>query len=219
MVNKPFDWMVNLESEVEMGPGYWPHFFKTNVEKVFFGKISEKIFTYKELENLINLKPICYINRFYPTIKTDPTLLLKYFWDKESFWGMSNIQKMIKESTCYITESSRANKKLNNIAKWLEDTFDKPTDCHIYFSLHKTKNKSHDKHKDKHHNLIAVSEGTMAIEVENRNQTLKPGDFAWVPAGIYHRIIPISEKRISCSFPVAINFRSNEYDTREWIEI
>ena len=42
---------------------------------------------------------------------------------------------------------------------------------------------------------------------------------AWVPAGIYHRIIPISEKRISCSFPVAINFRSNEYDTREWIEI
>jgi len=190
--------------------------------KVSFGSIKEKLFTFKELETLINLRPFTSLKRFH---STDPNKF-KYEW-KNSFWAsepdcwpISIIDKRTREYSCYLSDCSRANKKINDMANKLEKKFKSPVDCHIYFSIY-NKTKSFEKHKDRAHNFIVACEGKIKFEIfleKKITKKLKTGDYVFIPAGVYHRAIPLTEKRISCSFPIKLPL-NGFIEERKWLKI
>tara|TARA_R110000824_G_scaffold303046_1_gene490836 strand:+ start:25 stop:624 length:600 start_codon:yes stop_codon:yes gene_type:complete len=190
--------------------------------KVSFGSIKEKLFTFKELEILINLRPFTNNKRFIFT--RQPKRLFKWknnCWASDAnCWPISLIKKLIKEGTCYLADCSRANKKINDFANQLEKKFNTPVDCHIYFSLHK-KSKSFSKHKDDVHNLIVACEGKIKFEIfldKKITKKLKTGDYVYIPAGIYHRAVPLTDKRISCSFAINTALGGIK-EERTWLKI
>ena len=190
--------------------------------KVSFGSIKQKLFTFKELETLLNLRPFTNNRRFIFTKSTNR----RFEWDNNYWasdrncWPISLIKKLTKEGTCYLTDCSRANLKINNIADELEKKFDSPVDCHIYFSLHEG-SASFDKHKDLANNFIVACEGEIKFEIflnKKIIKKLKTGDYIYIPAGVYHRAVPLTDKRISCSF--AIKKPSGGIrEERTWLEI
>jgi mannose-6-phosphate isomerase-like protein (cupin superfamily) len=189
--------------------------------EVSFGSIKQKLFTFKELENLLNLRPFTNNRRFISTISKKIFRWNNNCWATDlNCWPISLIEELIKEGTCYLADSSRANKKINDVANELEKKFDTPVDCHIYFSLHKG-SKSFDKHKDKAHNFIVVCEGEIKFEIfSNKKITkkLKTGDYVYIPAGVYHRAVPLTDKRISCSFAIKIPLGGMR-EERKWLRI
>ena len=189
--------------------------------KVSFGSIKQKLFTFKELENLLNLRPFTNNKRFRTTISKE-----KFKWNNNCWatdlnsWPISLIEKLTKKETCYLADSSRANKKINDVANKLEKKFNTPVDCHIYFSLHKG-SKSFSKHKDFAHNFIVACEGEIKFEVflnKKITKKLKTGDYVYIPAGVYHRAVPLTDKRISCSFAIKIPLGGIRED-RKWLKI
>ena len=195
---------------------------KIKENKVSFGSIKEKLFTFKELEILLNLRPFTSNKRFITTKTTKRT----FRWDNNYWatdvncWPISLIKKLTKEGTCYLADCSRANKKINNFANLLEKKFNTPVDCHIYFSLHK-RSTSFSKHKDEAHNLIVVCEGEIEFEVflnKKIIKKLKTGDCLYIPAGVYHRAVPLTDKRISCSFAIKTPLGGIR-EERTWLKI
>ena len=188
-----------------------------NVDKVSFGKLKQKLFSFDELERILNLRPFVNTQRFRPC--RDMT---RYEWQNNAWasdnycWPIDIIEKILKESSCYLKDCSKINKKINNVAKELEEIFKKSVDCHIYFSLNKTA-QHFQKHKDKSHNLIVASEGAIKVEVENTKKILKSGDYVFIPAQVYHKIIPQTDKRISCSFPITLI--ESVLENRKWMTI
>ena len=189
--------------------------------KISFGSINKKLFTFKELEVLLNLRPFLNTKRFIPCNNTK-----KYSWTNnhwvtdDNCWPISVIKEHVKNCSCYLKDSSRANKKINDVANKLEKKFKKSVDCHIYFSLHK--NVEHfKKHKDKRHNVIVVSEGSIQVEVFSKikkEKILNTGDFVYIPAQVYHKLTPLTSKRISCSFAIEGPVEGI-CEEREWITI
>ena len=49
------------------------------------------------------------------------------------------------------------------------------------------------------------------------NRDLGKGDYAFVPAGGYHKAVSLTKKRLSCSFPILVN--GTAFDEREWLSI
>ena len=190
--------------------------------KISFGSIKKKLFTFKELETLLNLRPFTNDKRFMTTRPTES----RFEWDNNCWatdrncWPISLIKKLIKEGACYFIDCSRANKKINNIANELEKKFNTPVDCHIYFSLQKN-SKSFSKHKDKDHNFIVACEGEIKFEIflnKKITKKLKTGDYVYIPAGVYHRAVSLTDKRISCSFAIKTPLGGIRED-RTWLNI
>ena len=131
-----------------------------------FGSIKEKLFTFKELETLLNLRPFTNDKRFIFIKSRDR----RFRWSNNCWatdvncWPVSLIKKLTKEGTCYLRDCSRANSKINNVANQLEEKFNSPVDCHIYFSLYQD-SASFDKHKDESHNFIVACEGEIKFEI------------------------------------------------------
>ena len=195
---------------------------KIKENEVSFGSIKEKLFTFKELETLLNLRPFTNNKRFIITRKTKRTFKWNNnYWATDiNCWPISLIKKLTKEGTCYLADCSRANKKINNFADQLEKKFNTPVDCHIYFSLHK-KSTSFKKHKDSAHNLIVACEGEIKFEIflnKKITKKLKTGDYIYIPAGIYHKAVPLTEKRISCSFAIKTPLGGIR-EERTWLKI
>jgi quercetin dioxygenase-like cupin family protein len=46
---------------------------------------------------------------------------------------------------------------------------------------------------------------------------MHPGEYVFIPKNTYHRITPLTDKRLSCSFP--IHPESKKFDEREWLNI
>ena len=190
--------------------------------KVSFGSIKEKLFTFKELEILINLRPFTNNKRF---ITTRPTKRVfkwnnNYWATDRNCWPISLIEKLTREGTCYLLDCSRANKKINDTADKLEKKFNTPVDCHIYFSLHKGST-SFSKHKDRAHNFIVACEGEIEFEIflnKKITKKLKTGDYVYIPAGVYHRAVPLTDKRISCSFAIKTPLGGIR-EERKWLRI
>jgi len=194
-----------------------------NLKPFYKSKILCNIFSWKELENLLNFRPAITNSNFKP-IK----LIKEYKWEKAG-WLTNNgcpadvINKIIQKHVCYIQDCSRINEKINNISKQLENTLNLPTDAHIYFSL---KEKETDltgfgKHKDTQHSIIVCVEGEFNIQIfENDivtiNKDMQFGDIVFIPAGFYHQVTP-KTKRLSISF--AMSPLLDFFQTREWVKI
>ena len=190
-----------------------------------FGQTAS-LYTYKEFEGLINLRPFMSIKRFRPANDKKRYEWPVYDWFTEKdVWPVSAIKQVLKYSAIYINDATRANQKINGFSEGLERVFKLPVDCHIYFSNNSKKSKSFGKHKDVNHNVIVVCEGKINFKIYNgnkiMNKNLSKGDYAFVPAGIYHKVESLSKKRLSCSFPIGLKNGSKDciFDEREWLTI
>ena len=189
--------------------------------KFHFGETDKDIFTFKELENLFNLRPFVNTERFIITEKNSYSFQ-SYSWgtDVRSI-PISTVKKIIKKDVAYLRDCGRVNKKINNICKELETIFKKPADCHIYFSLVKD-SQTFGKHFDKQHNTIVVSQGKIKCEMWTNNgvisKELSNGDYLFVPAYVNHMLTPLTEKRLSLSFASAPK-ETVYFEEREWLEI
>ena len=188
-----------------------------------FGKTAS-LYTYKEFESLINLRPFISDKRFIPANNSKRYSWPVYEWhtDKD-VWPVSVIKQVLKYSAIYIKDATRANQKINGFSEGLEKVFETPVDCHIYFSNNSNKSKGFGKHKDKNHNVIIVCEGKLNFKIYNgnkiMNRNLTKGEYAFVPAGVYHKIESLTNKRLSCSFAILQNKGNLTFDEREWLSI
>lgn len=187
-----------------------------------FGKGLKSLFTFKELENLLNLRPFVNKKRFIPT-GLNTYQWRGYDWQtEEPGWPSSQIKKALNVSSAYIRDASKANKKINGISEKLEKVFKCPVDCHIYFSLNKNV-ENFGKHKDTAHNYIVICEGKLNIKIyindKIMEKTCSKGDTVFIPAGLYHNITSLTDKRLSCSFPVFLENEKKHFEERKWLKI
>ena len=187
-----------------------------------FGKTQKNLFSYKELERLLNLRPFCNDKRLKAT-KAQGHYIKQYSWcTDEITWPSSIIKKLLENSSCYLSDCSRASKKINDYAKNLEKIFNKPVDCHIYFSLIKNAG-GFGKHKDVSKNIIVVCEGQINFKIYDNDKVieknLSKGEYAFIPENVYHHLTPLTSKRLSCSFPVSHHKNDARFEDREWLTI
>ena len=173
---------------------------KLKEEKPFFlpNKI-ENLFSYKELENILNLRPFVNSTRML-TVGNHP-----YGWEDQSWltdvntFPPSLLKQVINERLCLLIDASRVNQKINQLCKELEETFmNGAADAHIYFTLSDTVKDNLGIHYDHAHNLIVQIEGETKFrgwdvwslgkqKVESLEETpiidtvLKPGDAVFIP--------------------------------------
>jgi len=190
-----------------------------------FGKAKKNLYTWKELEGLLNLRPFMSDNRVN---SVDIGINATYKWNntgwatEQNAWPVSCLKDVLSKTSVYIQDCSRVNEKINAICKQLEELLSSNSDCHIYFSVDKSL-PNFDKHKDFSHNLIIVADGTIRCElwIEGGHiieKDLKNGDYVFIPAHMYHRITPLTEKRLSLSFPIHTH-KADHYEEREWLRL
>lgn len=189
--------------------------------KCHFGKSKKNLFTFKELENLLNLRP--FVNNERLMVAGDTEYKWQgYSWQTDqNGWPISSLKKLLNEHSAYIRDCGKANKKINELCVELEKIFNRPVDCHIYFSFKKNM-KGFGKHKDLANNFIVLCQGKIKVEVwadKKIEKIMTPGDYVYIPAEIYHKITPLTDKRLSCSFPVSHHKNDRLFDEREWLTL
>ena len=187
-----------------------------------FGKAKKNLYTWKELERLLNLRPFMSSNRFHPVGTATYEWNTTGWVTEQNSWPISCVKDVLSKATAYIQDCSRVNEKINAVCKQLEELLSSNSDCHIYFSVDKSL-PNFDKHKDSSHNLIIVADGTIRCElwVEGGHiieKDLNNGDYVFIPAHMYHRITPLSDKRLSLSFPIKTD-KAEHYEEREWLRL
>ena len=202
----------------------------------FFQKqaINSNIFSWAELEGLLNLRPMVKVDRFFINfIRSDlrPTYnWINPNWATENAYPASLIQEEIKKYVCFLIDCSKANRSINEICAQLEDVSKAATDAHIFFSFI-TKDLSFDQyvHKDVSDNLIVQIDGKTNFKVwdticprEHFNKpvldvVMEPGDIIYIPKDIWHGAFSLT-KRLSVSFPMAVSAPAAMED-RHWISL
>lgn len=184
------------------------------------------IFTWEELERLLNLRPFCSPHRLETVSKKEKLRE----WPTRDWLSDTNtfppdlVQRMVKENTCLFFDCSRVNKTINSICDELEQLTKRSVDAHIFFTVDKTK-PSFNIHKDTSDNLIVQVDGSSNVKVwtekyELRSKpkldvVLNPGDAIYIPKQHWHQVIAKS-KRLSVSFPISPTTNCQE---RLWITI
>ena len=188
-----------------------------------FGYAEKNLYTWKELEWLLNLRPFVNNDRFTPAIISPDYDWFYTGWSTDhNTWPVSCIKDTLSKTTAYIRDCSKVSEKINSTCYSLEKILKKNVDCHIYISLNKDV-QNFEKHKDGAHNIIVVTEGSIKCEIWIEGghiieKELTNGEYAFVPAHVYHRITPITEKRLSLSFPIALD-EPVGYEEREWLRL
>jgi len=209
-----------------------------NLTPKFYKNSFSKIFTWQELENLLNLRPF---------VNADRCRLINnegYSWQRQNWltdvntFPPSLLHKELKSNVCYLMDASKVNESVNSVCKELEETFPGGSaDAHIYFTIAETLDAGFGIHWDFSHNLIVQMEGSTRMQiwdklaepnfddrsVETLYETplidviLNPGDAVFVPMYQYHRA-ESQTKRLSISFPISFNNELQSQD-RHWIKL
>ncbi len=191
----------------------------------FDKKVFDKIFTWEELERILNLRPLMNDDRLNIANRSKDEI---YEWPVQSWMVDKNtfppklLHDIVNERVCHIGDCSRFNKHLNDICGIIEYATNWPTDAHIYFSK-KIKNEGYGKHKDKAHNLIVQIEGKSNVKVWSKDdeiiidKDMTSGDCVFIPAHTYHKLLPLTP-RLSVSFPMWIEKCAPPQD-RYWINL
>jgi len=187
-----------------------------------FGKGSKDLLSYKEFENLINNRPFLTNNRFTPA--RDDT---KYTWENSPWaldqdcWPITAVLKVLDYTSIYLRDCSRVNKKINGFSEGLEKVLKRPFDCHIYFS-NKVNSDNFGKHMDNNHNVIVVCEGKLNFKIYDGDKIIErnlvKGDYCFVPAQMYHKVTPLTKKRLSCSFCSQMK-GDKRFEDRSWYKV
>lgn len=201
----------------------------------------KNIFSWKEFESLINLRPFVSSSRL---IFTDATKEERVSWPWQAWLSDVNtfpatlLEKFIKNNMGYLIDCSRVNNKINNICEQLDTLTGYSTDAHIYFSIVENNISNHGFgiHKDTSHNLIVQIEGKTRIEIWNIESEsdvttlnnldelpvidtiLNSGDIVYIPKNYWHRATS-QTKRLSISFPSAVGVPKKMCQDRTWLNI
>jgi hypothetical protein len=200
---------------------------KLNRSEPFYvkGAMDPSIFSWKELEFLLNLRPFVNYKRFH-IINDREYSWHNPGWSSDNSFPASLINQEISRYVCYLSDCSRANEKINAVCKTIEDYTDSEVDAHLYFSLY-FDDLSIDKfiHKDKSNNLIMQIDGKTNFKIFNKldpskleyDIVMEPGDILYIPADIYHGALSLT-KRLSISFPMSPHAVQLKED-RFWIKL
>lgn len=208
----------------------------------FFKNAFPKIFSWDELERLLNLRPFVNDRRLIVTDSNE-----RYEWPFQSYMSDINTfpptlidNEIIKNHVCYLYDASRASETLNDIAKQIEKSFPgSASDAHIYFSVSEKITEGFGIHMDKLNVLLIHVEGKSQIEIwdsavteeigggrvniNNLNEkpiiceTMSTGDAVFIPLNTFHKVSSIT-KRLSISFPFLFN-DDHEPQDRHWIKL
>jgi len=197
--------------------------------------VAKDIFSWKELENLLNLRPFVNNKRFN-FINSESHMFEREAWLTDlNSWPAKKLDKVINDAVCYIRDCSRASKKINDICELIENEWNYPTDAHIFFSLVEgEKGEGLKSHWDFSHNIIIQVEGESNFKVWNEKYkegdhfpkpktepvidvVMKTGDLIFIPKYMLHQVIPLS-KRLSVSFPMNNDTTIKSQD-RHWIQL
>jgi hypothetical protein len=196
-----------------------------------------KIFSWKELEALLNLRPFVNDKRFYIHSGKEYNWTSSGWSSDQATYPADILQEELQHYNCYFRDSSRVNKEVNEIAKDLETITGYPTDAHIYFSLNDEEHKEFGIHNDISHNFIVQVEGTTRFRVWNfkgLDETtvenveyldkppyievdMNPGDAIFIPKKYWHSATSTT-KRMSISFPI-VPIDTAFFECRDWLDI
>jgi len=189
--------------------------------------INPTLFSWNELEKLLNLRPFVNDRRFHIVNDTNYKWM-NYGWSSDNSFPSSLIESEMKKYVCYISDASKANEQINNVCKLIEDYTGFEVDAHLYFTLC-CDDTDIDKfiHKDKSNNLIVQIDGETNFKVwdDSSRENLKdpvldiimaPGDMLFIPNNIWHGALSLSN-RLSVSFPISPHKTENKED-RHWIK-
>jgi len=210
-----------------------PHYFK---------QAFPKIFSWEELEHLLNLRPFVNSNRLRITDSNEGYTwpMQGYLSDVNSFPPTLLDNEILKKYVCYLGDASRANKQLNKIANEIEKSFPQSvTDAHIYFSLGDQFTEGFGIHMDTVYVLLIHVEGKSRFQMWDQNITeqiggkrigvpnlpepptidevIETGDAVFIPVNTYHKVTSLT-KRLSVSFPIVMNSELPPQD-RHWIKL
>lgn len=193
--------------------------FVQEEQPFFFKGFFHDIFSWKELNQLLNNTPFINCSRFNVIGEEKKPIFEINEWQSDNtVIGPTQLSKYIKNNVCFIQDCSRVNKKINKIAETLEYFSKQACDAHIFFSLKDSQEDTDGfgMHKDICNNFIIQVEGSTHFTVENRfDVVLNPGDCVYVPLGIRHMAKSL-EKRLSISFPM--NPEHKVLQDRFWID-
>ena len=198
------------------------------------------LLSWKDIEQIINTRPLITTERFSSFCGQ------QYSWTSDSWSTETNTvppsitKKCINSGVSVIIDSSRFDKKLNDFCKDLEETYNRPTDAHIYMCRNIHVDHPFGIHFDFNHNVIVQCEGQSSFmvweEVEDKEQKnskmtmadkpiidviMNPGDTIWIPA-YYPHLVLSKTNGMSVSFPVLCtqpNDKEYFFQEREWIEL
>ena len=198
------------------------------------------LLSWKELSNLINIRPLMSASRVRVFGEGTDTWKNNYWCTDANCYPSGILEQVIEESgVCYFTDMSRATEKINEFAKNLEDEYDQEVDAHIYLCRNLEPRHPFEIHFDISDNVIVQCEGTTNfkvwdavsnpeellkeekdVKIETDKQTIldvdmQPGDAIWIPR-YYPHLATSKNARMSISFPVAENVPRQP---REWIEL
>ena len=218
-----------------------PKFEKRYYQRKFSGIFGGKLFTWKELEFFLNLRPLM----------TDARVIQ---WKGKFSWGNSVwhrdpncyppsiIGPLFEEGVVAIVDASRFTFKLNDFAKKLEEEYNNPIDAHIYVCRNVDTKHPFGCHFDLSDNVIVQCEGKSNFKVWDRMRNLgfghednvksndltmkddpiidvdmRPGDAIWIPK-FYPHLASSKTPRMSVSFP-SYHKLDKSYEERDWIKL
>ena len=178
-----------------------------------------RLFSWKELEYLINIRPLLYTKRVY-ILGSGEYKWTSSIWAKEAnCYPPSLFRDAMEKYVCYLADMSRCTKKINEFAQKLEDTYNSPADAHIYMCRNPKLEHPFGIHFDNNPNVIVQCEGKTNFKVwdkgppqEQRTMLnpqsspildvdMKPGDVIWIPE-FYPHLATSKTSRLSVSFPL-----------------
>ena len=140
----------------------------------FLNNFSEILFSWEELEHLLNLRPFVNSKRFAFSMQPGSPRV-HYNWKHEAWltdvnsWPPTMIDEVINKYVVHLPDSSRANQKINNVCQQLEKKFNCPADAHIYFSVKgKDELPGFEEHFDRPSNLIIQVHGETRFKIWNK---------------------------------------------------
>ena len=212
--------------------------YNVQFKKRFYQKnFGGKLFTWKELEHLINIRPLMDEKRVL--VLNDE----KFRWNDNDVWTINPdcypptlLKELIETQVCYIKEMSRATEKINAFAAQLEKIYRLPTDAHIYSCKNPDLKHPFGIHFDESHNVIVQCEGKTNFKVwdkvrgkEQNNCDMKlnedplldvemnSGDASWIPA-YYPHLATSRTSRLSVSFP-STELNDPFLQNRQWVKL
>ena len=196
----------------------------------------DDLFSWKDLERLINIRPLMTTDRVNILGDEGGLKWSNTGWTKDpNCFPPSLIKDALDKNIIFFSDMTKCTKKVNDFSKMLEKEYRLQTDAHIYVCRNTNIEHYFGAHFDWSDNVIVQCEGETNFKVwdkvKDREQqpykmnitedpildvVMKPGDAIWIPR--YHPHEAISRSlRLSVSFPM-YNF-GHFFEERKWISL
>ena len=195
------------------------------------------LLSWKELSNILNIRPLMSTSRVKVFIKENLTWQNNYWCSDANCYPSGVLEQVIEESgVCAFIDMSRSTEKINEFAKNLEDEYDQEVDAHIYLCRNLKIKHPFGIHFDTSDNVIVQCEGETNFKVwdiiKNKSAPLsnmsitdtplldvdmKKGDAIWIPR-YYPHLATSNTQRLSVSFPFNRKIDNTRREDRHWIK-